>query len=191
MIVWQWPERTMVRKLEANPFSDYLRRSPDGRWLAAGCWANNGRPGSFVGIWSPDQAAPVQRLPSGNADVFFSPDGRTCLVGEISGYREFDTTTWQPGRAWPRPSSGLAAARAAWSPDNTLLCLHADDTTLRLLDATSREEIARLSSPIIRRVERFEFSPDGRWLVAISSRALHVWDLRLMRTRLAEMGLGW
>jgi eukaryotic-like serine/threonine-protein kinase len=51
----------------------------------------------------------------------------------------------------------------------------------------------RLDAPEQTRLGPCCFTPDGTQLIALGmdSQALHVWDLRLIRRQLAEMGLDW
>ncbi len=51
--------------------------------------------------------------------------------------------------------------------------------------------MARLSIPEQTRLEPRDFSPDGAWLYAIGleSQQLYRWDLRVIRSQLAELGL--
>ena len=53
------------------------------------------------------------------------------------------------------------------------------------------KEMARLSIPEQTRLEPRDFSPDGAWLYAIGleSQQLYRWDLRVIRSQLAELGL--
>ena len=53
------------------------------------------------------------------------------------------------------------------------------------------KEMARLSIPEQTRLAPRDFSPDGAWLYAsgFESRQLYRWDLRLIRSQLAELGL--
>jgi WD40 repeat protein len=178
--------------LESNPSANEIAASPDGQWIASGCWKNNGEPHSYAGVWRPDQAAPVAKLPANNCNVFFAPDSRHLLVAGINQYTEYECGSWKQTRAWPRGSSGLDPASAAWSPDGRLLALHADEYTVRLVDAASGEEYARLTTPVARKLGALAFSPDGRWLSVLATGAgPQLWDLTLMRTRLQELGLDW
>jgi hypothetical protein len=51
----------------------------------------------------------------------------------------------------------------------------------------------RLDAPEQTRLYPCCFTPDGARLIALGpdSHALHIWDLRLIRRQLAEMGLDW
>ncbi len=67
------------------------------------------------------------------------------------------------------------------------------DKVIRLVAADTGLTNARLESPDLCRVGSAAFSPDGSRLMITTNDgpAVHIWDLRLIRSRLAEMGLDW
>jgi len=62
-----------------------------------------------------------------------------------------------------------------------------------LLDPNTGQEYARLEDPNQDRASGLTFTPDGTQLIATNNdtRSIHVWDLRVIRRQLAEMGLDW
>jgi WD40 repeat protein len=181
-----------VKQLKSNPQYSEVAVSSDGKWIASGCWKNNGLPNSFTGVWSLDQSAPIVKLPSGNAEVYFTPDAKRLVVAGIRDYTEYECGTWKTTRTWSRQSAGLTGGGVAWSPSDNLLVLEADEYTLRLLDATTNEELARLTTPVLRKLGSLAFSPDGRWLAVLSaSNSPQVWDFQKLRAKLKELGLDW
>jgi tetratricopeptide (TPR) repeat protein len=64
---------------------------------------------------------------------------------------------------------------------------------LRLVETETGRTLARLESPDLCAAQWATFSPDGSRLVVTTNEgpAVHVWDLRAIRRRLAEMGLDW
>jgi len=66
-------------------------------------------------------------------------------------------------------------------------------TGIQLLDPETRREFATLEDPPRHRPHWMAFTPDGTRLVmaAQSAPVIHVWDLRLLRSRLNELGLDW
>ena len=64
---------------------------------------------------------------------------------------------------------------------------------IRLVEIATGRTLARLESPDLCGVQAVAFSPDGSRLVVTTNDgpAAHVWDLRLIRRRLAAMGLDW
>ena len=84
-----------------------------------------------------------------------------------------------------------AASGPVFSPDGTLLALHATDRLIRLVDPRGGEELARLTSPDTSILKTLRFSPDGRWLAAAAGSNVRLWDLRTLRTELAGLSLNW
>jgi hypothetical protein len=65
--------------------------------------------------------------------------------------------------------------------------------TLHLKEVATGRTVAKLEDPHGDRATWQGFTPDGAQLVVVSSYAgaIHVWDLRAIRTRLKEMSLDW
>jgi tetratricopeptide (TPR) repeat protein len=64
---------------------------------------------------------------------------------------------------------------------------------IRLVRPESGRELARLEAPEQTQLLPCCFTPDGTQLIALGreNRALHVWDLRLIRKGLTRLGLDW
>jgi tetratricopeptide (TPR) repeat protein len=63
-----------------------------------------------------------------------------------------------------------------------------------LVQVPSGRELATFEHPSLDRIDALTFSPDGTKLVTVSNgsgKGNHVWDLRLVRQRLTNMGLDW
>jgi tetratricopeptide (TPR) repeat protein len=74
-----------------------------------------------------------------------------------------------------------------------LLAVQDADKVLRLVEVETNRTVARLESPDSCDVGWATFSPDGSRLAAITQEgpAVHVWDLRAIRKRLAALRLDW
>jgi WD40 repeat protein len=117
--------------------------------------------------------------------VGFSPDGKWLTTTNGREGRLWKVGTWEEGLRVEEP-------HFAFSPDGRLLAV-AGDGPIRLLDSTTGREYVRLEAPETTRFLPQCFTPDGSQLIALGyeSQALHVWDLRLIRRQLAELGLDW
>jgi WD40 repeat protein len=159
----------------------YVAVSPDGKRVATGSHWPAG-----VTIWDADNGTRSKVLPGVGWGVKFSPDGK--WLGTVSGgYRLWEVGSWREG-----PNIG-GGEGADFSPDGKLLAVETGSGAIRLVNPDSGREYARLEDPNQDRAGRITFSPDGTQLVATSgdSQSIHVWDLRLIRARLVEMGLDW
>src|SRR5262249_49196542 len=81
----------------------------------------------------------------------------------------------------------------AFSPDGRLMALEMAPAVLHLKEVATGRTVAKLEDPNGDRAHWQGFTPDGTQLVVMAkyARALHIWDLRAIRTRLKDMNLDW
>jgi serine/threonine protein kinase/WD40 repeat protein len=164
--------------------------SPDGRYVATGTWRGEG-----VKVWEADTGRLVHDLPAaGSAGVAFTPDGSRLLVLESEGtYRSYRVGSWE--REWERhdPDTGFTSRlHAAFDPDGRVMAHVSDRVNLRLVDLNTGEELAVLQVPESQNLAGYQFSPDGRYLAALTVRGtVQLWDLRRLRATLRQAGLDW
>jgi serine/threonine protein kinase/WD40 repeat protein len=158
----------------------YVAVSSDGRLMATGSHSEFG-----AKIWDATTGKLVTDLPGTYGEVGFSPDGR-WLAARGYGLRLWDVAS---GRGGPEIGGG----NFTFSADGKTLAAETSSGVLRLVDPNSGLEFARLEDPNQDRALYLTFSPDGSHLIATNddSQSIHVWDLRLIRAELAEMGLDW
>ncbi len=182
---WDRPVR-----LVGHPGVSFAAVSPDGRLVATGPSR-----GSGVRVWRADDGRPVSELPAAEtAGVAFSPDGRHLLVLEPEGtYRCYAVGSWEVVSDRREPDTGFTRAyRVAFHPDGRTFAQVADRVSLRLVDLDGGEELAVLPVPDSHNLAAYEFSPDGRYVAAVTVRgAVQLWDLEHLRSRLRELGLDW
>ena len=96
--------------------------------------------------------------------------------------------TWQ-GR-WRSESVKL---EGTFSPDNRVRAYGTDTGAIHLVSPETDQEIARLPSPEVGRIQDPAFSTDGSRLLARGAEtgSLYVFDLRRIREQLAALGLDW
>jgi WD40 repeat protein len=94
--------------------------------------------------------------------------------------------TWEEGPT-------LGGSSACFAPDGRSLAVEAEGGAVRLVEADSGMEVARLEGPAHTRVIPMCFSPDGTKLVAAAAETetLVVWDLRALRQDLRALDLDW
>jgi serine/threonine protein kinase/WD40 repeat protein/tetratricopeptide (TPR) repeat protein len=155
--------------------------SPDGEWLATGSHGANG-----AQVWRVRDATLVRHLAiEGLVGVGFSPDGK-WLMTTSSPCRLWAVDTWEEARR-------INGYGFSFSPDGRLLVVQDASKDLKLVETETGRILARLESPHQSTASWVTFSPDGSRLVVTTQDgpAVHVWDLRAIRSNLAEMGLDW
>ncbi len=170
--------------------------SVDGQWVASGYWDNSGQNRSSFWIWSATNGQPVRKIPMGNCAAYFSGDGRWMLVAGAREYRQYAVqghpTNWPLVRRFECESTGIPDSPAAFSGDGTLLAVLTNSTVVRLLEAATGRELARLTPlPEVTGIVSLHFDHAGRWLLADTDLGPFVWNLPLLRARLREMKLDW
>jgi eukaryotic-like serine/threonine-protein kinase len=182
-------ENARRKLLVESPLLRHLALSPDGRWLATGNWQGRG-----INIWDAQTGRlahelDLGQLEEGTAWPAFSPDGKWLLTGTFAEYRFWEVGSWQKKHCLPRNNAGQAIGWIVFSPDGKMAALLDGVSGVRLVDPETGREFAHLpaaGSPHC-------FSPDGSQLVTDLGKggSFQVWDLRLIRQELAEIGLDW
>jgi hypothetical protein len=87
----------------------------------------------------------------------------------------------------------LGEGEFRFSPDGVWVAVGDAFGAIRLVETATGREALRLTGPEVTVYEPAAFSPDGTKLVArpIDLHGLYVWDLRLIRDELRELGLDW
>jgi eukaryotic-like serine/threonine-protein kinase len=178
----------------ANESMTSLAVSPDGHWVAAGGWYQDG-----VTVWDVRRRRLERILRPRDAEsiskffVGFSPDGRWLVSSTFpdsspAAYHFWHIGTWELDR---RIESDRIAVQTAFTGDGRLMALRIGGP-IALADTTTGRELARLSTvPPVNPTPQ-SFSPDGTKLVVSTDRnTALVWDLRRIRDQLARMGLDW
>jgi serine/threonine protein kinase/WD40 repeat protein len=176
------------RREELGPQYDvrFSTVSPNGRWVVTCSWGADGR-AKTVRIWDSETGLHVHDLTQESlASARFSPDGRWLMTRTSGGSRQWEVGAWREVRRFD--GGGFA-----FSPDSRLLAISDVVGAIRLLESTTGREVARLTGPEPTGYRPLCFTPDGTRLVAAcsSDTALYVWDLRLIRQQLKELGLDW
>ncbi len=157
--------------------------SSDGRWAATG--SHNGNDAG-VFVWDTATGRRVAILPVGDMTrVVFSPDGHWLATDGGGATRLWAVDTWRLGLT-------VEGLFPRFTPDSAVLALVRGDV-ICLVDSATGRELAALDAPELDRPTYTEFSPDGTRLAATTEDrdSIHVWDLRLIRSQLATLGLDW
>ncbi|HEV3165887.1 MAG TPA: serine/threonine-protein kinase [Isosphaeraceae bacterium] len=172
------------RPVKLAPQADVrgLAVSPDGRWVAAASWTTAGGVNVYdaaTGRLEKHFSAPRHGFAA------FSPNGRWLVTGTLWASQQlWKADTWEPGPI-------VAGVAVSFTGDDQLLAVAEVDGTIRLLRPETGRELARFEPPDQDGVYWLAFSPDGTRLAVSCPRdeTNYVWDLRLIRRELRELGL--
>jgi len=168
-------------RLAPHKDSRFIAVSPNGKLVATGSHGFKS-----VMIWEAETGKLVKSLPGIGWRLNFSPDGK--WLGTVAdGYHLWEVGSWREG---PKIGGGEGAD---FSPGGKMLAVESGMGAIRLVDPGTGLEFARLEDPNQDRAGRISFSPDGTKLIATTgdSQSIHVWDLRAIRDKLADMNLDW
>jgi serine/threonine protein kinase/WD40 repeat protein/Tfp pilus assembly protein PilF len=163
--------------------------SPDGRWVATGTWN-----GYSCKVRDARTGRCLQDLPARNALPAFSPDNRWLVIGAFQDYSfyQLDGDRWRCSRRLQRDTAAASAGLVAFTPDAQLVALAHSSRSIQLLQTQHWQQLATISTPDSEELTCLRFSPDGSKLAAGTiDGTIQLWDLRLIRARLREMGLDW
>jgi hypothetical protein len=165
----------------------FIALSRDARWLATSGWHSR-----FVRLWNAQTGTKVNEWRLGRAMVYFTPDSRALIISQSEGFSMWDLASLQEIRRIPREVA-QHPSHVAFSADGHLMALEMAPGIVHLMDPATARTVAKLEDPHGDRATWMSFTPDGTQLVvtALGARAIHNWDLRLIRDRLGEMGLDW
>ena len=169
--------------MHLRPHDDcrYVAVSPDGKWVSTGTHHGRG-----LKVWDAASGRLVcTLLPDNNWTIpFFSPDGRWLI--------NHDGECWRVGD-WSAGPRHTGRGDVAFTPDGRLAAKGGQQGYVPLIDPETGRELARLEDPNQDSLGALTFSPDGTRLLGVAgdSFCVRVWDLRLIRRGLADLGLDW
>jgi WD40 repeat protein len=163
----------------------YIDISPDGRWVATGT-----QHGQDVKIWNTSTGEIETSLPSGGANVAFSPNGSLLFVGGVREYAGIEVGTWTRQWGVPRNHSGGLAGQMAFAADAALAALTDGPRSVILMSLKNGRPLATVSASDTAVISSLALSDNGSHLAAgMENGRVHVWNLRLIREELAALGL--
>lgn len=166
---------------------EFLAVAPGGDWSATASFRGYG-----VLLWRRNVGLVHQLVTNDSAQLAFSPDGKLLATASPDALRIFNTADWKVQRSEALQIAGAYPAPVSFSPDGQMLAYSPDRREIRLTEPLTGEERLTLHSPTAGSLNQMRFSPDGRWLAVVEeTRVVRCWDLRLLRTKLAGMGLDW
>jgi signal transduction histidine kinase len=176
---------------ELGRFKEYAQNgslSANGQWLATSI---HQAAGGLLKVSTGEKLLPIP--PRSWAE--FSPDGRYLLVLDGRALRFYKTNTWERVRRIPLEVGAGTSPGVCFAPDGQMLAVAYNRQEVRLYETASGRELATLSPPNpvpIAGGAGLAFSSDARWLIAARNDGdIVAWELPVIRTELAKLGLDW
>lgn len=164
--------------------------SPDEKRLVTGTWQ-----GKDVKIWDLARGQLLATLPAGESAYAFWRSNHTVIsvqLNEVAEWSENEAGVWRRGRTWSPDPGRTFWVYATASADGNWLALPQSGDHIRLVDASSGEELVTLEPPRALGFAFVRFSPDGHFLAACGvGQQMAVWDLPQLRRELAKLRLDW
>jgi WD40 repeat protein len=176
------------RELGSHPLGEVQALSADGRWAASSGWHSE-----RVRLWNIGTGRMVHEWALGKwTTVCFTPDSRALIISRGDEFSFWDVETLKPIRRLSREVTPFPG-HVAFSPDGRLMAVEMAPAVLHLKEVATGRTVAKLEDPCGDRAHWQGFTPDGTRLVVLAkyAGAIHVWDLRAIRTRLKGMNLDW
>jgi WD40 repeat protein len=187
-VVVDLTNRSPRRVAFEHPVADFIALSPDAKWLATSGWHSE-----RCRLWNTESGELVKDWVVGvETRVGFSPDSRELVVARGSEFHFLSIDTLATSRRLKR-EIGLYPGNVAFSPDGKLMAMEMAPAVIHLKEASTGRTVAQLEDPFGDRSSMLSFSHEGTRLIVLSSyaSAIHVWNLRGIRSRLKEIGLDW
>ncbi|HKB06514.1 MAG TPA: protein kinase [Gemmataceae bacterium] len=179
---------TVRRELGGHPRGEVKALSGDGRWAASSGWHSD-----RLWLWNAGSGQVVNEWVLGKRTyVYFTPDSRVLVTARDDEFTFWDVETFRPIRRLARDVAQFPG-HVAFSPDGKLVAVEMAPAVIHLKEVATGRTVARLEDPHGDRATWQGFTPDGTQLVVVAryASAIHVWDLRAIRTRLKDMNLDW
>lgn len=166
-----------------------IELSGDGKWLATS------RHNDATVLRSAHSGEAVESFDHQSL-VRFSPDSRWMAVVLQDAVKIHELPSPRPAYpAVPMAAGSGITPPLAFSMDSRMFAVAYNRTHVRLHETSTGKLLATLSPPVLGQIvgpKALAFSPDGQWLLAAKHDGETVtWNLPLVRTELAKLGLNW
>jgi serine/threonine protein kinase/WD40 repeat protein len=171
-----------------HPGMRFLAVNHDASLIASGAWLSPG-----VIVWDGHTGEQIKSFQNPDTtSVIFSPDGHYLVAATAERYIFWQVGSWVQVLSIPQQANNDFVPMMAFSHDGRIFAGTHSRDTVRLHDAATGEVLADLEPPDPHMVTGLCFNSDGSNLaVCEGSEATRIWDLQVIRSRLAPLGLDW
>jgi WD40 repeat protein/Tfp pilus assembly protein PilF len=167
--------------------------SPDGRWVAAGGWKENG-----IQVWDLQTQELATVLPHSDSKVdtkfwvSFSPDNRWLMSAAVSddscGYLTYRVGSWE--RGFNKTADLETMVSVAFSDDSRMVAMNISPNQVLIADPTDGHELMRMTTSENARPSAFS-TDSAEFVLTPAHEPTKWWNLGRLDRQLGELGLGW
>ena len=175
-----------IIKFGRHPGLDYVRISPDNRWVVSTTWVGFG-----VRVWdrhSRKLVADISRSTSRSA-AEFSPDGKFLAVVATDHITVFEMGTWNKVYSLERPNNAGWPGKISFSKDGRLMIVNDKRFSKQLIETATGRTVSVFDLGITESCGASELSQNGRWFGVAETNNVQIWDMAAIQQRLAKLRL--
>jgi WD40 repeat protein len=171
-----------------HPGMRFVAVNQDASLIASGAWLSPG-----VIVWDGRTGERIKSFQSPDTtSVIFSPDGHYLVAATAERYIFWQVGSWAQVLSIPQQVNNYFVPMMAFSRDGRIFAGTHSRDIVRLHNAATGEVLADLEPPDPHMVTGLSFNSDGSCLaVCEGAEATRIWDLRLIHSGLAPLGLDW
>ena len=173
-------------KFGRHPGLDYVRVSPDGRWVATSTWVGYG-----IRIWDKETRKLVNDISpqTSRSAVGFSPSGEFLAVVATDHISVFKTNTWEPVYTLQRPNNAGWPGTVSFSAGGELMMVNDKRFSKQIVKTDNGRTLAVFDLGITESCGASSLSQNGVWMGVAETNNVQFWNIIELQKRLSKLRL--